>query len=95
MTALCTPAVPQPWYRERWPWILMSGPAAVIVAGAITTWIAFASADGKSISMPIASPVDFISGPRYVSTPISFDIENTGALTATRFCRGQSPGSYP
>lgn len=46
MTALCTPAVPQPWYRERWPWILMSGPAAVIVAGAITTWIAFASADG-------------------------------------------------
>lgn len=35
-----------PWYRERWPWILMSGPAAVIVAGAITTWIAFATADG-------------------------------------------------
>ena len=35
-----------PWYREPWPWILMSGPAAVIVAGAFTTWIAFASADG-------------------------------------------------
>ena len=35
-----------PWYRERWPWILMSGPAAVMVAGAITTWIAFASWDG-------------------------------------------------
>ncbi len=35
-----------PWYRERWPWILMSGPAAVIVAGAITTWIAFATSDG-------------------------------------------------
>jgi hypothetical protein len=35
-----------PWYRERWPWILMSGPAAVIVAGAITTWMAFATADG-------------------------------------------------
>ena len=35
-----------PWYRERWPWILMSGPAAVIVAGALTTWIAFATADG-------------------------------------------------
>jgi hypothetical protein len=27
----------KPWYREPWPWILMSGPAAVIVAGAITT----------------------------------------------------------
>jgi hypothetical protein len=35
-----------PWYRERWPWILMSGPAAVIVAGAFTTWMAFATADG-------------------------------------------------
>jgi uncharacterized protein len=36
----------QPWYRHRWPWLLMSGPAIVLVAGAITTWIAFASADG-------------------------------------------------
>ena len=35
-----------PWYREPWPWIIMSGPATVIVAGAITTWIAFATADG-------------------------------------------------
>jgi hypothetical protein len=35
-----------PWYRERWPWILMSGPATVIVAGAMTTWIAFATSDG-------------------------------------------------
>ena len=35
-----------PWYREPWPWILMSGPAAVIVAGAITSWMAFATADG-------------------------------------------------
>jgi hypothetical protein len=36
----------QPWYRERWPWLLMAGPAAVLVAGGITMWIAFASADG-------------------------------------------------
>ena len=36
----------QPWYREPWPWILMSGPAAVVVAGSITAWMAFASADG-------------------------------------------------
>jgi hypothetical protein len=35
-----------PWYRHRWPWIIMSGPAAVLVAGAWTTWIAFASSDG-------------------------------------------------
>lgn len=35
----------RPWYRERWPWILMAGPAAVVVAGVITAWIAFANAD--------------------------------------------------
>ena len=35
-----------PWYRDRWPWILLSGPAAVIVAGAFTTVLAVRSADG-------------------------------------------------
>jgi hypothetical protein len=38
--------VTTPWYREPWPWLLMAGPAAVIVAGAATIWIAVASADG-------------------------------------------------
>lgn len=36
----------KPWYREPWPWLLMAGPAAVIVAGAVTVWIAVASSDG-------------------------------------------------
>ena len=35
----------KPWYREPWPWILMSGPAAVLVAGSATMWLAFASTD--------------------------------------------------
>lgn len=34
-----------PWYRHRWPWLLMAGPAAVLVAGAITIWISFSGAD--------------------------------------------------
>jgi hypothetical protein len=36
----------QPWYRHRWPWLLMLGPGIVLVAGVITTWIAFATSDG-------------------------------------------------
>lgn len=36
----------QPWYKERWPWILMAGPAIVIVAGFITLWLAVESNDG-------------------------------------------------
>src|SRR3954466_11971361 len=34
------------WYREPWPWPLMSGPAAVIVAGAFTMILAYRSNDG-------------------------------------------------
>ena len=35
-----------PWYREPWPWILMAGPAIVIVAGFVTAWLAIVSNDG-------------------------------------------------
>lgn len=36
----------QPWYREPWPWILMAGPAIVVVAGFATAWLAVRSDDG-------------------------------------------------
>lgn len=36
----------QPWYREPWPWILMAGPAAVVVASLFTAWLAVRSDDG-------------------------------------------------
>jgi hypothetical protein len=41
-------AAPQilPWYREPWPWLLMAGPVAVIIAGVATVWIAVVSSDG-------------------------------------------------
>ena len=54
---------------------------------------ALPSAASKVRSMPMTSPVDFISGPRYVSTPVSFDMENTGALIATRLREGNNPVS--
>jgi hypothetical protein len=46
MSALApsTPAVP--WYRERWPWFLMLGPAIVVVAGTVTAAFAFETFDG-------------------------------------------------
>ncbi|MFZ2854276.1 MAG: FixH family protein [Rhodocyclaceae bacterium] len=34
------------WYREPWPWILMAGPATVVVAGVITAYLAVISNDG-------------------------------------------------
>jgi hypothetical protein len=36
----------KPWYRQLWPWLLILGPASVIVAGAATMWLAFNGADG-------------------------------------------------
>lgn len=34
-----------PWYREPWPWLLMSGPATVVVAGLVTAWLAVVHED--------------------------------------------------
>ena len=36
----------RPWYRQRWPWILMAGPAVVVAAGIVTAWIAVSTHDG-------------------------------------------------
>ena len=36
----------KPWYREPWPWFLMSLPATAVVAGLTTVWLAARSADG-------------------------------------------------
>lgn len=41
-----SPDAPKPWYREPWPWFLMSLPAAAVIAGVATVWIAARSADG-------------------------------------------------
>ncbi len=35
-----------PWYREPWPWLLMLGPAVVVVAAFVTLWLAVRSSDG-------------------------------------------------
>ncbi len=34
------------WYREPWPWLLMLGPALVIIAGLVTAYLAVVSNDG-------------------------------------------------
>jgi hypothetical protein len=36
----------KPWYREFWPWFLISLPATAVIAGLATVWIAHQSADG-------------------------------------------------
>ena len=53
----------------------------------MASWL-FAKAVGKSIAMPITSPVDRISGPRTISTPGNFANGNTASLTETYVVSG-------
>jgi hypothetical protein len=56
---------------------------------AYPAWIwAFAYARPKSESMPITSPVLFISGPSRTSTPGNLRKGKTGCFTATRYGAG-------
>jgi hypothetical protein len=41
-----SPPASKPWYREPWPWFLISLPATAVIAGVTTVWIAATTADG-------------------------------------------------
>jgi len=36
---------PAPWYRHRWPWLIMLGPFLVVLAGSYTMWLAYSGQD--------------------------------------------------
>lgn len=39
-------AAPIPWYRQRWPWLLMVPPLAAVIGGIVTIVLAVRSNDG-------------------------------------------------
>ncbi|MFS2136700.1 FixH family protein [Duganella sp. Dugasp56] len=45
MSVTMTMATATPWWKQRWPWLLMAGPALVVVAGTYTGWLAFSQQD--------------------------------------------------
>jgi uncharacterized protein len=46
MEKVVTESPARPWYREPWPWLLMAGPALVVVAGFVTLALAMSGNDG-------------------------------------------------
>ena len=46
MSRTATPAELGPWYKQRWPWILISLPATSVVVGMILLYFAITTADG-------------------------------------------------
>ena len=49
---------------------------------------AFFSADRNVLPVPITSPVDFISGPKKISTVVILEKEKTGAFTVINLLSG-------
>ena len=37
--------VPKPWYRHVWPWLLIVPPAAAVIGGSITLYLAVTRPD--------------------------------------------------
>lgn len=70
-----------PWYAQRWPWLLMLGPAIVIVAGAITGYLAYTRQDamviddyykrGKAINQDLRR--DRVASARRMSVALRYD----------------------
>lgn len=43
------PPSPAPWYRHRWPWLLMIGPGWVLCAGVAMGYLAFSRPDAMVV----------------------------------------------
>jgi hypothetical protein len=37
--------LPKPWYRHAWPWLLIVPPAAAVIGGALTLYLAVTRPD--------------------------------------------------
>jgi hypothetical protein len=97
-----TPTATQvsPWYRHRWPWFLMIGPASVLVAGAVAAWLALGHPDamvvddyykqGKAINQDLrrdraASALRLALQLRYEGGRLNGRIESFGRPLAAAF----------
>ena len=70
-----------PWYSHRWPWLLMLGPVIVVVAGAITGYLAYTRQDamvvddyykrGKTINLDLRR--DRVASAQRLSVALRYD----------------------
>jgi hypothetical protein len=70
-----------PWYSHRWPWLLMLGPAVVVVAGVITGYLAYTRQDamvvddyykrGKTINLDLRR--DHVASAQALAVALRYD----------------------
>jgi len=76
-----------PWYKQRWPWFLMLGPAIVVAGSVFTAWLAFSTPDpvvvgdyykqGKAINQDLRR--DRVASAMGLSMTLGYDA-NRGVL---------------
>ncbi|XXQ68888.1 FixH family protein [Neisseriaceae bacterium B1] len=76
-----------PWYKHRWPWILMLGPIIVVFAAFYTYYIAAQTADdmvsddyykeGKHINLQLERDVEAVK--RHINAQVLFNDDGTAA----------------
>jgi len=74
----------RPWYQHRWPWLLMLGPALVVVAGSYTMYLAITREDamvvgdyyneGRAINQDLRR--DRVAGNLGVSLHLGYDAQS-------------------
>jgi len=85
-----------PWWKQRWPWLLMLGPAVVVVGGVFAGWLAFSHQDalvvgdyykqGKAINQDLRR--DQVAAAMGLSVALDYDVAS-GALSG-RVNRGDT-----
>lgn len=81
------PPSPAPWYRHRWPWLLMIGPGWVLCAGVAVGYLAFSRPDamvvddyyaqGKAINQDLRR--DRVAAARAIAVALVYEEEGSGA----------------
>ena len=71
-----------PWYKHRWPWLLMIGPGLSVVVGSFMGYIAFTQPDalvvgdyykqGKAINQDLKR--DTIASDLAMDTSLAYDV---------------------
>ncbi len=94
-----TSSTAMPWFRQPWPWLLMSGPAVVVVAGLYTASLAWRSDDGLVADdyykrgLAINQSLDRTAAAAARGLQGTVDIADDGRVDVTLTGRGAWPAS--
>ncbi|MCL4763001.1 MAG: FixH family protein [Burkholderiales bacterium] len=99
MTTSTARADAAPWYRHRWPWLLMAGPAIVVVAGLATLWLAVRSDDGLVADdyykrgLAINERIERVESARTLGLAALVDVGNDGDVRVRLEAGGAAPAA--